>query len=131
MITSYAYASVACGKSGTKTVNEILQSATERNESLGVTGALYSDGDTFFQVIEGEESVLAKLMSSILRDPRHAEITILDQMDLDTRQFGGFAIKHVDGSGDTSLRQKFDFGQLTSQGEGYIADRVCELARRT
>lgn len=129
MLTSYAYASVACRKSGKNAVQQILQSATERNTALGVTGALYSDGDTFFQVIEGEEPVLAQLMSLILRDPRHGEITILDQFDLDARRFGPFAIKHVDGSRDTALREKFNYQQLVSQGDGYVADRVCELAQ--
>ena len=128
MLTSYSYASVPSGESDSRTLENILTSALQRNTEMGVTGALYSDGETFFQVIEGEEPVLARLMSSILRDPRHKAITILDQTDLEHRLFGEFAIKHVDGRGDAALRKKYAFRQLTNSGEAYIADRVSELA---
>lgn len=128
MLTSYSYASIACCPADGGVVDEILTSALQRNVEIGVTGALYSDGETFFQVLEGEEPVLASLMSLILRDPRHEAITILDQTDLSSRMFGEFAIKHIDGKGDAALRGKYGFKQLTNGGEGYIADRVKELA---
>ena len=128
MLTSYAYASVPSCRSGGGGVGDILSSSLQRNAEMGVTGALYSDGETFFHVIEGEEPVLARLMSLILRDPRHQSISILDQTDLEHRMFGEFAIKHVDGRDDASLREKYAFRRLTSGGEAYVADRVKELA---
>ena len=128
MLTSYSYASVPSQRSDADAVDRILFSALQRNAELGVTGALYSDGETFFQVIEGEEPVLAHLMSLILKDPRHKSISILDQTDLEHRMFGEFAIKHVDGRDDASLREKYAFRQLTNGGEAYVADRVKELA---
>ncbi|MEM7211329.1 MAG: BLUF domain-containing protein, partial [Pseudomonadota bacterium] len=66
MLTSYAYASRPSQNPDDSVLQEILKSAHERNSQLGVTSVLYSDEDVYFQVIEGEEPVLAKLMSLIL-----------------------------------------------------------------
>ena len=128
MLTSYAYASIACRDCCDTKVRQILQTAAERNSMLGVTSALYSDGETFFHVIEGEEPTLATLMSSILRDPRHTSIEILDQFDLSERMFNGSAIRHIDGSGDANLKSRFSFRNLTSLNGTYVEDRIRELA---
>lgn len=128
MLTSYAYASISCQDHNTAEVRQILQTAAERNSELGVTSALYSDGETFFHVIEGEESVLAKLMASILRDPRHKSIEILDQLDLSERMFDGVAIRHVDGSRNSELQAKFSYQNLTTLNGSYLEDRIKELA---
>ena len=98
---------------------------------LGVTSALYSDGETFFHVIEGEEAILAQLMSSILRDPRHRSIEILDQIDLSERMFNGSAIRHVDGSSDSDMQDRFSYQNLTSLNGSYLEDRIRELASTT
>ena len=129
MLTSYSYASVPSDRSDTGAIDRILSSAFQRNTEMGVTGALYSDGETFFQVIEGQEPVLARLMSLILKDPRHAAIAILDQTDLDRRMFAGFAIKHVDGTRRKDLQDRYTYRALTNAGEAYVSDRVCELAQ--
>lgn len=128
MLTSYAYASISCQDHNTAEVRQILQTAAERNSELGVTSALYSDGETFFHVIEGEESNLAKLMASILRDPRHKSIEILDQLDLSERMFDGVAIRHVDGSRNSELQAKFSYQNLTTLNGSYLEDRIKELA---
>lgn len=128
MLTSYAYASISCQHHNTAEVRQILQTAAERNSELGVTSALYSDGEMFFQVIEGEESDLAKLMASILRDPRHKSIEILDQLDLSERMFDGVAIRHVDGSRNSDLQAKFSYQNLTTLNGSYLEDRIKELA---
>ena len=128
MLTSYAYASISCQDCGEARVRQILQTAAERNSQLGVTSALYSDGETFFHVIEGEEAALAMLMASILRDPRHNSIEILDQFDLSGRMFNGSAIRHIDGSGDADLKDRFSYRNLTSLNGTYLEDRIRELA---
>lgn len=131
MITSYAYTSISCRHCNDARVQQILQTAAERNSTLGVTSALYSDGETFFHVIEGEEPVLAQLMSSILRDPRHRSIEILDQIDLCERMFDGSAIRHVDGSSDSNMQDRFSYRNLTNLNGSYLEDRIRELASTT
>lgn len=107
----------------------MIDGAIRRNTLLDVTSALYSDGACFFHTIEGEEPALAKLMSSILRDQRHFSTTILDQTDLADRRFPGLAVKHIDGSRDDRLRERFSFGSVTLLGADYVAERVRDLAR--
>ncbi|KQW44587.1 hypothetical protein ASD88_17540 [Pelomonas sp. Root662] len=49
----------------------ILDVATARNASMGVTGLLCFSGDHFAQILEGSTAALAALMSAIRTDARH------------------------------------------------------------
>ena len=128
MLTSYVYASLWSGRSSTAEIENIVGPSFARNSKHNVTGALYSDGDVFFQVIEGEEPVLAKLMSSILRDERHNAISILDQIDRPRRQFEGSPLLYVDGTTNSALRGQFSYEVLTSVGSDGLLNRINELA---
>ena len=127
MLTSYAYTSIPCRTFQANDLRQILATARQRNSEIGVTGILYSDAGCFFHVIEGEEPVLAKLMSRILRDPRHSQVTILDQVDLTERLFGDFSLKHIDGRENTALHGGVSFQQLVHGGADYVAARIREL----
>jgi hypothetical protein len=50
---------------------DILDVATMRNASLGVTGVLCFSGDHFAQLLEGPIDALGELMTSIRADSRH------------------------------------------------------------
>lgn len=75
-----------------KRVDEILQSITrtakKRNAMLDVSGVLFYQHGTFLQVIEGPESSLRALMARIELDPRHMNITVLIDQDIEERSFG-------------------------------------------
>ena len=58
-------------------VKEIVGRARHGNPARGISGALLFDGEHFCELIEGGEATVRNLLSSIARDPRHADVTQL------------------------------------------------------
>ena len=58
-------------------VKEIVGRARHSNPARGISGALLFDGEHFCELIEGSEANVRDLLSSIARDPRHADVTLL------------------------------------------------------
>jgi hypothetical protein len=52
-------------------VAQILHVSRERNQQLGITGALVFDGARFCQLIEGPRGHVVSLAQRIQADPRH------------------------------------------------------------
>jgi hypothetical protein len=71
------YLSTAVVKFTPGMLEELLQLSRARNAAHGVTGLLlYRDG-CFMQLIQGPAEAVRSLYASIQRDPRHGEITTL------------------------------------------------------
>lgn len=69
-----SYISTACQHATESVVNDLLVFVEHENNRKKVSGILiYADG-TFFQIIEGEESIIKPLFNKILKDPRHQHI---------------------------------------------------------
>lgn len=65
----------------------LLVQARQKNEAIGVTGAMvYSEGQ-FMQVLEGEEETVTALYKCILADSRHQAILKLADKPIAERQF--------------------------------------------
>lgn len=75
---------------------DIGRKASINNKKIDVTGVLISVRDYFFQVLEGEESIVDELVEKISRDPRHNEITILSaETGCEERLFTEWGMKTV------------------------------------
>ena len=70
----------------------IEQASRRRNAELGITGALLATKAHFAAVLEGEAEPLARLMASIERDPRHEQITIVEEATISGRRFAGWSL---------------------------------------
>lgn len=67
---------------------DLLSKAREKNSRLGITGLLlYKDGN-FIQLLEGPSEAVHELYNTILQDPRHHRIMLMDEGPLTERQFG-------------------------------------------
>ena len=130
MLTSLAYASVSNIPSWSPEMLELARCCLARNPALGITGALYFDGDQFYQVIEGEEDAIRSLYARIRRDPRHQAVQTLWDGPIPQRRFGNWAMKFVDGSGSgASLRPRFGYSRVLRQPpEGHA--RLAEALAR-
>jgi hypothetical protein len=71
----------------------ILSLAQKRNRAEGVTGVLVYDKGCFLQWLEGPPQALARVWSSISRDPRHGEIEVLRQGALPERFFDNWDLR--------------------------------------
>jgi len=56
------------------TLSELQRAASGRNHAEGVTGMVLYDEHRFFQWLEGPPASIARVWSSISRDPRHTDI---------------------------------------------------------
>ena len=74
----------------------ILKEAVARNGIEGITGLLYSEGADFLQAIEGPDDSIAGLLDSLQADPRHRDITVLVDDQIDEREFGDWTMVYRD-----------------------------------
>lgn len=71
---------------------EIARSSVERNRRAGLTGLLLYTPSHFIQVLEGEPAAVAATYLHIAKDPRHTQLRVLDEREVDAREFGAWAM---------------------------------------
>ena len=72
----------------------ILNQSRHNNAVDGISGLLWSDGRHFLQVFEGPEDSVAATLARIERDSRHENIVILQDRQIEAREFGGWSMVH-------------------------------------
>ena len=75
-------------------VGALLEHAREKNTRMGVTGLLCYDGRGFLQIIEGESDVILDLFHAIQNDPRHTDIHILHDGEIEARAFSDWKMAY-------------------------------------
>ena len=69
-------------------IRAIGQVASRNNKQVGVTGILIAVHDFFFQILEGDESTLDRLVEKIRQDRRHKDLKVLNaESDIAERMF--------------------------------------------
>ena len=86
MHARFAYASHACA-TAEDDIPGILAWSRQANPELGVTGVLCFLDGVYMQYIEGEETALEALFSSIRKDARHHDVTLLERRAVPRRAF--------------------------------------------
>lgn len=79
----------------------ILASSIHWNTQVEVTGMLWADGQHFAQVIEGDPGAVGRTMDRIRGDQRHADIEVLLDRQVASRQFGSWSMRRA-GDDDAS-----------------------------
>ncbi|MBB5202804.1 hypothetical protein HNQ51_000097 [Inhella inkyongensis] len=74
---------------------DILRRSRAHNTQAGLTGLLCHSDGWFVQVLEGGRSAVNALYNSIVRDPRHREVTLLSYGEIGERRFAGWAMGQV------------------------------------
>ncbi len=95
MLIRLLYASRAAEAVTPALVESILAQCRKRNPELGITGVLCHCGENFMQVLEGGRAPVNELYNSIVRDPRHKDVTILQCVEVSERRFAGWTMGHV------------------------------------
>ena len=75
-------------------VRDLLDHARTKNAEMGVTGLLCYDNRQFLQIIEGETHVIMDLFFAIQSDPRHTNLRILHEGDIDRRAFSDWKMAY-------------------------------------
>ncbi|MEM6460912.1 MAG: BLUF domain-containing protein [Pseudomonadota bacterium] len=72
---------------------ELARHSARQNPRISVSGVLMHGGEKFLQWIEGPRSKVGALMSSISEDPRHTNITVLDEGAIPQRRFANWPMR--------------------------------------
>ncbi|MBH9551682.1 BLUF domain-containing protein [Inhella gelatinilytica] len=73
----------------------ILRASRAHNTAHGITGLLCHNDDWFVQVLEGGREAVNVLYNTIVRDPRHRDVTLLAYQEIKERRFAGWAMGQV------------------------------------
>ena len=92
----------------TNIATQIISYAILNNKKLGITGAITFDGNDFAQILEGEKSVVLNLFEKIKADPRHDNVSIIKNQDIETRHYEEWAMKHLDSTNYDELVRVMD-----------------------
>ncbi|MFN2476823.1 MAG: BLUF domain-containing protein [Chthoniobacterales bacterium] len=71
---------------------ELLRVSREHNSRDRITGILLYKNRTFMQLLEGPEEAVCNTYSRIARDPRHRDVTVLLQGEIDGRDFDDWSM---------------------------------------
>jgi len=127
MLATLAYASSALVPACSPEMLDIARVALRKNEQLGVSGALYFDGKRFFQVLEGEDTIIACLFDTIRADPRHTDVQLVYYRSLPERRFGDWSMKFIDGTSRRDLAPIFDNRAAVHPEDTAQDDRIAAL----
>lgn len=87
------YVSKSTAPADRLTLNAILQHSRHNNALDGITGLLWSDGERFAQIIEGDAQAIGETMERIRADSRHHDIVVLRDGPISERQFGDWSMQ--------------------------------------
>ncbi len=76
-------------------VRSIVEKASLKNTSLLISGGLLYCENKFLQILEGSIFTINKLFNSILRDPRHKNINLIDFTRIKQREFEGWKMSLI------------------------------------
>lgn len=89
------YASAATTPFTPESLQRLLRTARERNQSLNVTGILLYIEGSFFQVLEGEAADVDALYARIGADERHGAVTLVVREPIEKRAFGDWSMGYA------------------------------------
>jgi hypothetical protein len=100
------YISQASTEMDEQSLTQIVKVSRENNQPLGLTGCLlYQDG-YFMQLLEGRRKDVLKLMERVSLDPRHKNVQIVAQGNVQHRLFVDWSMGFQDMS---RIEQEPDF----------------------
>lgn len=95
MLVRLLYVSRAVHPLNATEIEGILAQCRAHNPALGITGVLCCSGQLFTQVLEGGRSAVNTLYNTIVRDPRHVDVTILHYEEISERRFAHWTMGQV------------------------------------
>ena len=80
---------------GPDALGKIMAVSRRNNKKLGVTGALCYSARGFLQILEGPADTVNELYTRIVRDTRHAAVTLLEYNVIPYRDFENWSMAYV------------------------------------
>lgn len=128
MLCSLAYVSRSLISAHSVDILDIARASMRNNRDFGLTGALYFDDRQFCQVLEGAPEAVRRMFERIARDPRHADVAVLNEGPVAARRFEHWSMKFVDGAWLPEARASFSYDALRAAPADALAARLGRLA---
>ena len=115
-------------------IQALVNQAAKKNELLEITGILMTSGRVFYQVIEGPEAHIDDVFESIVADPRHQDVLLLEsETSISGRFFPDWSMKKINLDNHANERlgpvrellgrimeKRHEIGQLTTDIERIV-----------
>ncbi|MFG6504583.1 BLUF domain-containing protein [Microbacterium sp. P05] len=92
-LLSLSYTSAAVPPFGSEALKEVLPPWQEINARAQLTGLLLYSRGRFLQTLEGPADSVRQMMSTIAADPRHDDVRIVVEEQIDRRRFPDWAME--------------------------------------
>jgi hypothetical protein len=86
-LISVSYIGKATQDMGVLALMRLTDQASQLNQKLGLSGALFYENQHFGQILEGPRTEVMKVWEKIQRDPRHQQVRLLKVEEVDERSF--------------------------------------------
>ena len=106
------YMSAASPAMTSAQARNIAEQSQMNNALADISGVLIFDGSNFTQVLEGEESVVRRLLEIISADERHSNLTVLAEGPVAGRSFAGWSMAYNDNASVARLQDRI--AEITS-----------------
>ncbi len=119
------YTSTAVQDLGSEDLLQILKSCRKNNSANDVTGILLYANRTFFQVLEGDKSIILPLFEIIKKDPRHHEVTLIETQEISEREFPywNMGFQKLDKNDFQALEGIDEFSEDDFNPAGFVAHK--------
>ena len=97
MLRRIVYASRPTGADVRRDHLDILAVSRRNNGVDGISGLLWSRADRYLQLLEGPPESVEGTFDRIRRDPRHVDVTIIDDREQPERVFADWAMAGLPG----------------------------------
>ena len=94
-IFQLVYASAAAVPFTIAQLESLLTRARRNNSLCNVTGMLLYHEGSFFQVLECPEAAVRRVFERVSADPRHKDVLLVWQGEVETRQFGDWSMGFI------------------------------------
>ena len=118
------YSSEAAAGLATPELEGMLAESRIRNKAHGISGVLVFVDGAFLQILEGEKDDVLELMARIERDPRHHDIKVFSEGEVDDRAFSSWSMAYLSPSAADVAK----WADL--EGATTIADVLASIERR-
>jgi hypothetical protein len=108
-------------------IESILQDSRTNNEEQDITGALFFDGRSFAQVLEGPRSSLDAVYAKICQDHRHTDVLLLEDDRIVERDFWNWTMAYIDADSILPEFGRLRFDQSHRNSVGFAAEIVALL----
>ena len=121
MTISLTYVSQARAHLDEAQLKVLVEAARKRNGQMNVTGALAYSNGWFIQVLEGDALDVKSLYSTIAKDTRHINLTIIVEREIAARAFGDWSMAMIacEQSENDTLRNVYQIARRAQESEKF------------